>query len=724
MTILFKDDWKRFPNAIADYETKNKSFLRMVSLYHEMGVENCLFPISLLQPVLQGIDPHDPDLSDDYKLLIAMECKWNPWYFLREVVRIPPVAGPYPISYIANRGNIALTWLFLLSIDVALIQPRQTGKSVSTDCIIDWLIHIGTSNSLINMVTKDNELRVKNVERLKKIRDLLPKYLIQKSRQDSDNQINITYHALDNYYQTGVAQNSESAAGNLGRGLTSPVMHVDEGPYIRYIGTTIPAALAGGTAAKEEAKLNNRLHGNIFTTTAGKKDDRDGKYMYDLIFGGTPWNEKFLDCNNRDELIKLLKTNCTGRKLIVNCTFNHRQLGKTDEWLYNAISDSNANGDEANRDFFNIWTSGTQSSPLSIELNERIKTSELDPLYTEITKDSYVIRWYVTEDVLKEMIQTDHFILGLDTSDAIGRDSIALVFINIKDQSVVGAATINETSLIRFSQFLSNVLIRYTNTTLVIERKSSAQSIIDFLLISLPKAGVDPFVRIYNHIVDGYLDREREYKEIQTTGLSKRNHQFYEKYKKHFGFNTTGNSRDLLYSAILQTSAKNAGHLVKDRVLSNEIRGLIVKNGRIDHSNDSHDDMVISWLMANWFLIHSKNLDFYGIRNGIALSKVNSQGKTLSFEEEYELDKQKQYRQEIEEIYEKLTSCNQDYLISKYESRLRYLDKQVVEEESESNSIDSLIAKAEETRKRNFRNKALKQRQMQRNNNNPFNVWR
>ena len=77
MTILFKDDWNKFPDAIMDYKTSNKSFLRMVGLYQQMGVANCAFPLILLQRNLQGVDPFDENLTDEQKVAVGLECKYN-----------------------------------------------------------------------------------------------------------------------------------------------------------------------------------------------------------------------------------------------------------------------------------------------------------------------------------------------------------------------------------------------------------------------------------------------------------------------------------------------------------------------------------------------------------------------------------------------------------------------------------------------------------------------
>lgn len=708
--ILFRQDYSRFPTTIVDYETKNESFLRMASLYRKMNVENCLFHLTLFQPQLQGIDPHDESLSEDVKFMIGLECQFNFWYFIREVVRIPAIAGPIPIRYEANRGNLALSWTFLNNVDIALIQPRQTGKSVSTDCIMVWLVYMSARNSEITMLTKDHTLRIRNVERLKRIRGLLPPFLINTGPKDSDNQIELTCREYNNIYLTGVAQSNEIAANNLGRGLTTPITHIDEAPYFKYIGTTLPAALSAGGAARDEAEFYGRPYGNIFTTTAGKKDDRDGKYMFDLIHGGAYWNELFLDSQNKDHLKNLIRKNCSGRKMIINATFSHRQLGKTDEWLYQKITETNSKGEEADRDYFNVWTSGTQSSPLTAEINDRIKNSEMDPLYTEISKEAYLIRWYHTEDELNAIMNSTHVILGLDTSDAIGRDAIALIFTNSQDLSVMGTAVINETNLIVFSRFLAEILIKYPNVILIPERKSSAPAIIDSLLIQLPRFDIDPFKRIYNLIFDHRSERPKDYEDVQVP-MARRTTMFYDKWKKAFGFTTSSTSRELLYGSVFQNAAKTSGHLIKDRILSSEIRGLVVKNGRIDHSNIGNDDTVIAWLMTHWFLTHSKNLNLYGIDNHSVLSQVITHGKPLDPFEEYELREQERFYKEIGDIYQRLSQCFDEYTISELENRLIFLSKKIKYDNKEPLSIDNLINQAATERKNNLKKKMVKHRE-------------
>lgn len=725
--ILFARDWAQYPSAILDVKTPNRSFVRIAQLYKSMGIKNHAFPLALIQPELQGVDPHSPHLSQDQKVMIALECRSNPWYYFREVVRLPPQASSQPVVFQANRGNIAVFWSFFNHIDCANIQPRQTGKSASTDALMDWLLYIGANNTSITMITKDNDLRKKNVERLKGIRDYLPKYLVSIQNADADNQVELTCNLLGNDYKTGVAQNSEAAANNVGRGLTSPVLHCDEGPFISFINVTLPAALAAGTAARDEAKISGNPYGNIFTTTAGKKDSRDGAFMYDLIHSGAPWSEAFLDARNQKELQEMVRLNGSGRKPLLNITLSHRQLGKTDEWLYDSIANTRGSAEQAERDFLNVWTAGSLSSPLTVALNEAIRKSEMDVLFSEISPERYILRWYVPEEEIANRMAEGHYVIGLDTSEAVGRDTIALVMIDVRDLSVVAAGTYNETNLIRFSGYIANLLAKYQNTTLVIEKKSTGQMIIDFLLLKLPSLNIDPFKRLFNKIVDEARENEQAYRELNLR-LEVRPEAFYDTRKSRLGFVTTTENRSLLYTTVLQNAAKKSAQCVRDKTLASEITGLVVKNGRIDHSASGHDDMVIAWLLAHWFLSHARNLHHYGISHADVMAEVSEMGRQMTAVELAEREQQNQYLTEIDDILESLKKATNEMIIAQLEHRLRVLTARLsTTTTDESFSIDALIQGAAEERMKNQRIQARtnpRQQMRELHINTPYRFYR
>lgn len=701
--ILFQQDWARYPTAMVHYETKNSSWLRQARVYHDMGVKNWAFLLALIQPELKNVDPHDPNLSTELKVKIGMECRWNPWYFFREVVRVPAQGGPIPNPLEANRGNIALYWSFFNDIDTGLIQPRQTGKSVSTDCLMINLNYISSVNSRINMITKDDGLRKANVDRLKNIRNLLPPYLVPMLSSDSDNVFELTCNKLGNKYVTGVAQNNESSANNLGRGLTSPVQHIDEGPFISFIGTTIPAALAAGTAAKAEAKKYGLPCANIFTTTAGKMDDRDGAFMYELFSEAAVWTEAFLDAKDKADLLDMVNRNKKGRKVMINITMSHRQLGKTDEWLYEAINNAKSAGEAADRDFFNRWTSGSRKSPLSVQLNELIRNSQMDPKWVQMSKENYAIRWFHPEHEIREIMREVPVVIGMDTSDAVGRDAITMVFTNPYDLSVLGVGTYNETMIPRFSEYVADLLIQYPKAILCVERRSSGQSIIDHVILQLIRHGVDPFRRMYNRIVDDNDMSTEAYRELLKP-MQYRTETFYDKRKSFFGVPTDNRIRTLLYVIILQTAAKSAGMHVRDLSLINEITSLVEKNGRIDHTSSGHDDHVISWLLTHWFLQHTRNLSHYGIDPAIVAAGTNVGQEDMSPTEIMARSYQERLLKEMEGIMDELASEKDNYIQAKLEAKLRAISSRLETMDVKLPSLDALLSKAREERDKRLRN--------------------
>ena len=700
--ILFKDDWLKYPTAIVDDKTTNESFLRMASVYRSMGVKNHVFMLALINPELQGVNPFDEEnLSEETKTAILIECKVNPWYFFREIARAPSKTGNAVFVFEANRGNMALYFLFFNHITVFLIQIRQTGKSFSVDTLQAMLMNITCTNTQINLLTKDDGLRNDNIKRIKDIDSEFPSYLRQRGRRDSNNFEGITVNSLGNSLKAHVPQSSPKAALKLGRGLTSPIFVIDESPFQQNIGIAMPAALAAGTAARELARLNGEPYGTILTTTAGKRDDPDGKYIFRLLESSAEWTEDYLDCQNIEELIRIIKKNSRSGEIRVNCTFNHLQLGKTDEWLYRSIADTMGSDPEAiDRDFFNRWTSGTLSSPLTTETLARISKSAMAPKYTQIFPNGYVLRWYIEEEEINYRMSQGHYVLGSDTSDGSGGDAISIVIIDTITGETMAAATINEINLISFSQWLCQLFVIFINMTGIIERRSSGVAVIDYLLLMMPALGLDPFKRLFNLAVNDHKEDEMRWREI-APGLGRRPHDSYVVHKKTFGFTTSGSgmaSRTELYSTTLQMAAKKAGDSVRDKTTITQILGLITHNGRVDHAPGEHDDMVIAWLLCYWFITKAKNLSYYGIDSKSILS-YTEEIAVLTSTERHEMAYQQNVRLSIEKIYDQMVKERDDNVIKKLEYQLINLNRKLILQDGEHFSIDDMINSLKEKRR-------------------------
>lgn len=706
--ILFLDDWAKYPGSTVQLDTRNKSWLEMAKVYHYMGIKNHMFPLALHNPHLKDVDPFDPDISLRDQLYVAAECKVNPWYYFREIARVPGGSGEDAIPIEANRGNIALYWCFFNHITTVLIQIRQTGKSVSMDELGTYLLNIRCKNTDINLLTKDDQLRVKNIRRLKEIDSELPFYLKQRSKTDANNTEQITINSLKNTYTTHVPQMSPKAAEKVGRGLTSPIFFIDEAPFQPNVHISVPAALAAGNNARDRAARNGEPYGTIFTTTSGKKDTKEGAYIYRILTEAMPFYETLFDVKNAEELERVvrkgskpMKGNKTSTVFRVSIVLNHRQLGKTDEWLAKTIEDNIAEDEaQVDRDFFNRWTSGSMSSPLSIEVMETIRGSETEPLHVEISKQGYTTNWFIGEDEIQRRLASGKYILSMDTSDASGGDDISLRLIDSSDGCLIASGTYNETNIITFSQWVAEWFIRFRTIVGIIERRSTGVAVLDQLLLLLPAHGIDPFKVLFNRVVNDYEEEPDRYAEIKVP-FERRSIDIYTRFKKHFGFATSGmglTSRSELYSTTLQNAAKQVGSVVCDKVTIDQILSLVVKNGRVDHPPGEHDDMVIAWLLGHWLLTQGKNLSFYGIDSSKILYKARQKSMKESLGS-YDFYYQEQLQQELQSVLDQLKNESDDLIIQKLEQRARFIGQRIDRKENETITIEELIKQSKELRK-------------------------
>lgn len=704
MTILFYEDWKKYPTAIVDTQTKNRSFVRMAYILKQRGIKNHAFMLALYNPSLQGVNPHDPNLTAEQCLAVATECSNNFWYFIREVARVPADSGEDAIPLELNRGNLALYWSFLNHIMVFLIQIRQTGKSISTDMLMSWLVGIRARNTQINLLTKDDVLRSANIKRLKAIMDEFPYYLQFRTKADTNNNEVITVNRFKNSFIAHVAQASLKGAYKLGRGLTSPIFQIDEGPFQQNAKTAIGSALAASSAAVDRAKRAGKEYGTIFTTTAGKMDDPDGSYIYGLLQEAMVWEEALFDCESEDQLNKVIRSTSRNRVYRVNITLNHIQLGKTDEWLLSKIQESTQSGEDADRDFFNRWTNGTNQHPLEAWVLQEIRDSRRDTVYLEVDKvDSYVTRWYIPKDQIDEYMENNTFVLALDPSEGLGNDAIGFHLMNIERTDTTATGSYNELNLLDFARWLMQFLVKYKNVTCIIEARSSGRAIIDYLIRTLPEYGEDPFRRLFNLCVQFAEENQERYKQISQP-MTRRDKHCYVAYKREFGFATSGGngltSRNELYGNLFQLAARQNGKRIYDETLINQISGLTKRNNRIDHAPGGHDDNVIAWLLCNWLLTNGKNLSHYGIDSS-KIDYINSinRVKQLDPRTAYLQAEQKRIRERIHLLAEQAINARDQMVAMRLETEITMLSRKIVLEDNETFSLDDLINKLRKQRK-------------------------
>lgn len=702
--ILFLEDWQKYPSATVDVNTKNTSWVRLAGLLKHMGIKNHAFPLALHNKELVGLDPFSPNLTKFQILSIIQEATENPWYFFREIATLS-AQGADRQHILANRMNISLWWLFFNHITSLTIIGRQQGKSVSLFSLTAYLLTNGAINTDIHLLTKDDDLRVKSVADVKNILEDLPWYFNLKTRHDAYNTERITIGSLGNTLHTSVAQASTKSAANIGRGLTVSIHIVDEFNFIKNNEITIPGLLASSSAARDSAKKAGGYYGNIFASTAGYLSSQEGKFGYKIYNQAMRWNETLYDCKNEEELALTVKRNSPSGSNMVVCEYNHKQMGKTDEWIREKIRDAMADGERAEAEFLNIWSRGNEESPISKEMLEIIYGSIIPDPRTEISPQAYITNWYLPE----EIVMKRKLVAGLDTSDAIGNDDIAMCIRDAYSGEVVATGLFNETNILTFSEYLVDLLEKYDNIAcMIIERKSTGSSIIDNLIKLLPLRNIDPFRKLFNWVVNDAQENRNFIEEVVSKSLYNRKEEAYTKYKKHFGYATSSSgrsSRDNLYGAAFNSSVKYTGKFVRDKTLASQLGGLVKKNGRIDHQADGHDDMVISWMLSHWLLTQGKNLSYYGLDTKLVLSSISNsiiaeQGGMNTI-----IEKQNQSKV-LDNIYELLDKVKQEpnpMIATNLVNRIKQLSTYLDDSLKVNFNLESILDEIKLKKKRIFR---------------------
>lgn len=686
MTIALMRDYASYPNAVIDTSNCHKSWIEMAQVMRHMGVKNFMFHLTLLQPELKGVDPHDPNLTLEQKAMIVAECKENLWYFARCVARIPTKGVKNGLQVRLNRMTLCVWWCCVMNIDVAAVAPRQQGKSVGFDVDTLRTIQIAGENQDVILLTKDAQLRKNNIIRLKAMRDMLPGYLNFTTGYDSDNNEELTVKALSNRLVTAVAQKSKELADNLGRGLTAALLRLDEAAYMFNLHISFPVAAAAGTQARTSARENGTAYGTGLATTPGRRDTDHGKFAYNLITGGFFWNEAIVDSDSRQDAVETILANCSGDRAILNGTFSHRQLGRSDSWLKDAMLTAGGSRESRLKDFLNHWPSGSETSPIDPAILTAIKSSEVEPDHRDKGRKRFIMNWYIKKDMIEKTLDDEYTIMAIDSSNAVGRDANGMVITSIRTMETLGTSNITSASLIEYGLWVAEVLIRFPKMLLVIENKSSGQALMDIIADRLLEAGMNPFKRIFNRIAN---DPERYDKEWVDIKQPRSDSSMYVFHKGLFGFMTTGRLRAFLYDTVLTSSVTSTGHLVKDKMLIDQLAGLVEKKGRIDHQDGGHDDLVIAWLLANYVARFGKNLWYYGIPRHLILESVSDEGTLMSKEELKNQQHDDRLRRFVESLNLKIESSKSPFEKRMLENKIKLIKQKFITKMEEQN-IDNL----------------------------------
>lgn len=583
---------------ILDFNTRNSSFIAMASLLRRKGIENWGFFLKLYDEDLVGIDPYSDEVlsSPTLQWKIVMECKKNLWYFIREVMRIP--APGEPMMFKLHRGNLALLWACVNNIPVYEILPRQHGKTWAVISYALWVFNYAsdfTNMLFMNKSLGDSQL---NLKRLKDARALLPIYMRMDKEQtlkgemkESKGNINSLKNTMNNEITVKASARNPIAADELGRGMTVAWVWIDELAFVQFNRIIYAAMAPAWSKAAEISIAKNRPVGKILTTTPSDLSTDMGEFAYDIKDKAAIFDESLYD-KDPDELSTWMDKNSQNGYLYIE--YNYQQLGNSNKWFENQCKDLLYDWTKIRREILLQWNNAATNSPFDENDLRDLRSKLIHPIENE----SIVINKYYKLNVYRHLEPAKKYIITTDPAKGKGgnadRTAITVIDAHTKECcAIFKSNTIQYKETFRFLYTLVNNYI--PNSVLVVE--NNIDTLIEYILNSSLR-----HLLYYEFNKTTIKDKRKKGKLV-----NKSNDNII------YGITTTSNNRPK-YFDILFEMVRNEQELINCEELVEEIELLEYKSEtRIEATSGKHDDVIMSYLMGLFILMHGNNRPRFGL---------------------------------------------------------------------------------------------------------------
>ena len=584
-------------------ETTNISFLQVHSDLKSLGIKNNKFFLALYDKSLRNVDPYAKDLTREQIERIITECVINPWYFKREVARIPTPGGF--VRFELNRGNLAASWCYHRHIDHYFVIPRQCGKTQSELSDILWSFLFGADNSDFSFSHMKLDGSVANLDRLKAQRDLLPKYMQFKIAISEDGKLDdgadnvktLVCPANGNKIVTRPGATSAQKADQLGRGATEPVQLLDEVDFTPFIDIMLAAMGPAFGEASRKAKLHGSAYGRIFISTPGDLDSPAGAAAMTIIDKTAKWDEKFYD--NPTDVDEYLAINSENGIMYIE--YDYRSIGKDEQWFRESCKYLNGDPYKIKRELLLKRMRGSQMSPYEPKELEEIQDMTREPI------SSIFINRYFKLDIYEELNRDIAYIIGVDVSSGKGVDNSAVTIINPHTCKPVAEFKSPFILTTQLRDFLRQLIIQICPMGLLcIESNNQGIALIQMLLET------DVRSRVYYDTTK--MSHEADMKpKFDDAGWLK--HQSAN--QGAYGVWTGQASREIMFDILQSHVSDHKDRLLTKNIVSDIFKLVRMKNGKIAAAAGFHDDSIMSYLIGMYVWYYSKSLSKFGV------SKVN-----------------------------------------------------------------------------------------------------
>lgn len=598
---------------IIDWHTSNQSFLDLHQDLVRLGIKNNKFFLKLYDRDLVGLDVYSPAITPKMQLKIDFECLINPWYFLREVCRIPqdgmPIEPGGGSEFLADRNNIASWYCFLNGIDHYDSKSRQLGKTQNIVAQLNYAYHFGAMSATFLFFSKDYPLAKQNLYRLKCQRDMLPTWMQMRLAFKEDGSIDKGQDSIttmrnpitNNIIKVMPRAVSQDAAVKLGRGDTAAFYWNDEYDFTPYNNEIMDAAAYAFSTASKNAKKNHSLFNRSLSSTPGYLNTQSGKDAEKRIQRMLKWDDHFYD-EKISKIKEVLKgNNCNGFMYIEH---TWKQLKKSLEWYQEQCRLVDYDSDKILREIDLQRIHGNEMSPFKKQALVFIAQNKKTPI-DKIDMNKDLVPILVYEKLNKKIT----YILSVDPAEGLARNNTAFTLINPHTQMIAAEYKSPYISPPNFFRMLCKFMKKYCPRSMIVIENNRGRELVNRFLESEYR------YRLW------YDSEKLTAKAVQNTDrYGSEKQAAYQ--RRSLGFETNKASKPLLFSIIERFMEEelekvNTEYLVKDVAsVQRKPNGAIILGAGDDDEGEGHGDVLMAYLIGLFVLFNAKNLEEFGIFPG------------------------------------------------------------------------------------------------------------
>lgn len=671
-----------------DYQTKNKSFLKVCKILKDEGIVNFAFPLMTYDKDLIGIDPYSDEVKNNIRLQLKItnEVANNMWYFLREVVRVPNPGASIPFGL--HRGNLAMLFCLNCNFNTYVELPRQHYKTYSAVVYYAWVNMYKARNYNMIFTHKAYADTVENLRRLKQLLDpdngCLPEYLLAPlGKNDKNNENEFIIASNNNRIKVVGPANDSAGADKAGRGSTVPLIWLDEIAFLKYNETMMGAMVPAFSTASAAARENGTPYSILLTTTPSSLDIPEGKFVHDtLIEQAMDFDEKMYDYyfeRGLDWLAEFVSNNSNNYFVVVK--FSYKQLGKSDAWLQEQLRKMNNNMTLVKRELLLEWTYSSDDSLLDEEtLNTIAQYADRDYVAKLLILDKYML-YYIRQP---SNIFKKNYVISMDIAGGLGRDKTAITIIDPKDNLPTAVMYSNKMTVVDLVDVTCELLDRYFPMGIVVPELNYSGNTFMELMLKKGKYNSNLFYTIKETKAERIIQEDRDI-------FAKAKKKYIRKEKRVYGINTTAATRKIMVEDILFNLINNKPESFNNRDIFKELKTLErKKTGKIEHSDSGHDDILMSYLIGLFaILFEQKSMKRF-------LTNIYDDEDIFDVPEE-ELEARKNKSNMITRINSQIQDNKMDGLTKVlhdegfFTDRPKTLEEEIIEQKADRNSKNKSI---------------------------------